>query len=234
MRCSATWARRRPQEITAGQAARILERVTPAGAVAQARCELAAVPHRHPPSRCPAARHQQEAGRGGQSRTRPDRHLRRRPGHRRHGDRGRAPGVPVPQPEPLRRLQRHRPGRGVLRRPEGLPAVAARQPQAQPCDPHGRGHPDPAQAQPGPQTPDQRRLRAAPSDRPGTLGRMGRGHTACQGAAAAPRAPDSHSRACHHHTPVTTADPAPIQPNRAFQRRAAHSAVTSKKPHKTT
>ena len=34
--------------------------------------------------------------------------------------------------------------------------------------------------------------------------------------------------------PVTTAGPAPIQPNRAFQRRAAHSAVTSKKPHTTT
>ena len=34
--------------------------------------------------------------------------------------------------------------------------------------------------------------------------------------------------------PVTTAGPAPIQPNRAFQRRAAHSAATSKKPHTTT
>ena len=43
MRCCATWSpaviRR---EITAGQAARILERVTPSGAVARARCELAA------------------------------------------------------------------------------------------------------------------------------------------------------------------------------------------------
>jgi hypothetical protein len=34
--------------------------------------------------------------------------------------------------------------------------------------------------------------------------------------------------------PVTTAGPAPIQPNRAFQRRAAHPAATSKKPHTTT
>ena len=42
MRCSATWCPAAVRkEITAGQAARILERVTPAGAVAQARCELA-------------------------------------------------------------------------------------------------------------------------------------------------------------------------------------------------
>jgi transposase len=34
--------------------------------------------------------------------------------------------------------------------------------------------------------------------------------------------------------PVTTAGPAPIQPNRAPQRRAAHPAATSKKPHTTT
>jgi transposase len=34
--------------------------------------------------------------------------------------------------------------------------------------------------------------------------------------------------------PVTTAGPAPIQPNRAFQRRAAHPAATSKKPRTTT
>jgi transposase len=34
--------------------------------------------------------------------------------------------------------------------------------------------------------------------------------------------------------PVTTAGPAPIQPNRAFQRRAAHSAATSRKPRTTT
>jgi hypothetical protein len=38
----------------------------------------------------------------------------------------------------------------VLRRPEGLPAVAAREPAGQLRDPHRRGHPDPAQAQPRP------------------------------------------------------------------------------------
>jgi transposase len=46
-------------------------------------------------------------------------------------------------PRPLRRLQRHRAHRGVLRAPEGPPAVAAREPARQPRHPHGRGHPDP-------------------------------------------------------------------------------------------
>jgi len=74
-----------------------------------------------------------------------------RPGDRRHRDRRRPPGVPVPWPGPLRLLERHRPGRGVLRRPqEDLPAVAARQPAGQPRHPHGRDQPDPAQAQPRP------------------------------------------------------------------------------------
>ena len=59
-------------------------------------------------------------------------------------------GVPLCQPGSLRRLQRHRPHRGVFRRPEGLPAVPARQPPPQPRHPYGRGHPDPLPAQPGP------------------------------------------------------------------------------------
>ena len=33
---------------------------------------------------------------------------------------------------------------------KGLPAVPAGEPPAQPCHPHGRDHPDPARAQPGP------------------------------------------------------------------------------------
>src|SRR5579864_7031007 len=66
---------------------------------------------------------------------------------------------------------------------KGLPAVPARQPPARPCHPHGRGHPDPLPAHPGPrllrqeagrgqdrqrsaaraETPDQRRdLRLPP------------------------------------------------------------------------
>ena len=43
----------------------------------------------------------------------------------------------------LRRLQRHRTDRGVLRAAQGVPAVAARQPSPQPRHPHGRRHPDP-------------------------------------------------------------------------------------------
>jgi Transposase len=81
-----------------------------------------------PPGR-PAPRVRQEAGGCGPGlRHLPDRPVRRRPGHRRAGHRRCSRCDPVPQPQPLRRLQRHRAGRGVLRRPEGPPAVAARQP----------------------------------------------------------------------------------------------------------
>ena len=41
------------------------------------------------------------------------------------------------------------PNRGVLGRPESPPAVAARQPPAQPRDPPGRGYPDPYRHSPG-------------------------------------------------------------------------------------
>jgi hypothetical protein len=58
--------------------------------------------------------------------------------------------VPVRRPGPVRRLQRHRPDRGVLRRAEDPPALAARQPAAQPRHPHGRNHPDPVRPQPRP------------------------------------------------------------------------------------
>ena len=135
-----------PEEITAAQAARILGSATPSGTAGQARGELAAellADMRRLDAQIREAG--EEAGHRGQGLGhQPDRHLRCRPGHRRHGDRGRAPGVPVPGPGSLRRLQRHRAGGGVLRRPEGLPAAAARQPAAQPRDPHGRGQPDPA------------------------------------------------------------------------------------------
>jgi hypothetical protein len=42
------------------------------------------------------------------------------------------------------------PGRSVLRQPEGLPAVAAREPADEPRHPDGRGHPDPLPAHQGP------------------------------------------------------------------------------------
>jgi hypothetical protein len=83
-------------------------------------------------------------------RDQPDRAVRRRPGHRRDRDRRRPRRVPLRRPGPLRRLQRHRADRGVLRPAEGLPAVPAREPPARPRHPHGRGHPDPPPAQPGP------------------------------------------------------------------------------------
>jgi Transposase len=146
------------------------------------------VPDRPAPPGCPAAPDQEEArrrgpGLGHQS----HRRLRRRPGDRRHHRRRLRRRIPVPQPRPLRRLQRHRPGRGVLRQPEDPPPLAARQPAHQPRHPHGRDHPDqpPAQRRPRvlrqeadrgqdaqrscpvPQAPDQRRsLRPTPGRRP--------------------------------------------------------------------
>jgi hypothetical protein len=131
-------------EITAGRAARILGQIRPAGPAAEAHRELAAellADIRH----LDAQRHEVKkklATRGQGVRHQPHGGLRRRPGHRRHRHRRCRHRGPVPHPGPLRRLQRHRPDRGVLRRKEDLPAVAARQPQAQPRDPHGRDHSD--------------------------------------------------------------------------------------------
>ena len=68
------------------------------------------VPGRPPPPGRPAARGQQEAGRRGSGLGhQPDRPVRCRPGDRRHRDRRRAPGIPVPGPGSLRLLERHRP-----------------------------------------------------------------------------------------------------------------------------
>ena len=75
--------------------------------------------------------------------------------------------------------------KGLLRRPQGLPAVPPRQPPPQPRDPHGHGHPDPLPAHQGPrllqqetsrrqnpersaaraQTPDHRRHLQVPARR---------------------------------------------------------------------
>jgi Transposase len=139
-------------EITAGLAARVLDQVTPDGAAAAARHDLAteflAGLRRLDTQRRECAKKLAAAVRAcgtsltGLSGAGP---VIARAGHRR-----RSRGDPVPQPQPLRRLQRHRAGRGVPRRPEGLPAVATRQPASQPRHPPGRDHPDPAQAQPRP------------------------------------------------------------------------------------
>ena len=108
------------KEISAGQAARILGQITPSGAVARARCELAAgflTDIRHLDAQLRDTG--KKPGRSRESlRQQPDGDLRRLPGDRRHRNRRRPPGVPVRKPGPLRRLQRHRPGRGVLRRPQ--------------------------------------------------------------------------------------------------------------------
>ena len=138
--------------ITASAAARLLDSITPAGAVDAARCELAAAfieDLRRIDAQLRATRKTLTTAvqAAGTSLT---------------GLFGVGPviaaavigdvtrRVPVPRPGPLRRVQRDRADRGVLRQAQDLPAVPAREPQAQPCHPHGRGHPGPAPAQQGP------------------------------------------------------------------------------------
>jgi transposase len=177
------------KEISAGQAARILEQVRPSDAVVKARCELAAefvddirrldAQLRDTNKKLAAAVRVSGTGLTGLFGVGPV-----------------IAGTVIgdvrqvfrfPSRDHFAAFNGTAPGGGVLRRPEGLPAVAARQPQAQPCDSHGRDHPDPLPAQPrtrllrqeagrgqdaqgspaGAQTPDQRRhLRGAGGRRP--------------------------------------------------------------------
>jgi transposase len=134
------------KQITAGQAASVLERVTLSGPIGAARRELAAQfleDLRRIDGQLREA-NKKLAAAVRASGTTVTEVCRRRPGQRRHHHRRRHRREPVPHPRSLRRLQRHRPDRGLLRRPEGLPAVPAREPADQPRDPHGRRYPDPA------------------------------------------------------------------------------------------
>jgi hypothetical protein len=116
-------------ELTAGQAAQLLGSITTCDAVAAARRELAAqftadlrgtdAQMRDIKKKLTVA--VRAAG------TQPDQAVRGRPGDRRHGHRRRPRPVPLPQPGPLRRLERHRAGRGFPRasgRSTGCPAAA--------------------------------------------------------------------------------------------------------------
>jgi transposase len=137
------------KEITAGQVARILEQTEPSGAVALARHELAGeflADLRHLDAQLRDTKKKLAAAvrASGTSVTEV---FGIGPGQRRHHHRRRHRHDPVRQPGPVRRLQRHRPDRGVVGKPEDLPPVAARQPAHQPRHPHGRDHPDPPPAQ---------------------------------------------------------------------------------------
>ena len=72
-----------------------------------------------------------------------DRDLRSRPDHRRDRHRLHRRHRPVPDRRALRRVQRHRTDRVLLVRAHRAPAVATRQPDVEPRDPHDRRHPDP-------------------------------------------------------------------------------------------
>ena len=91
-----------PKEISAAQAEKILEQVTPSGAAELARAELAA---EFLADRCPAPPDQQEARRGGPGlRHQPHAAVWRRACGRRHRDRRRRRGVPFPWPGSFRCL----------------------------------------------------------------------------------------------------------------------------------
>jgi hypothetical protein len=137
------------EEITAGRAGKILAQIRPAGAAGQARCELAA-------ELLADVRHLD-----GQ----------RREVKKKLAAAVKASGTTVtsvfgvgpviaatiigdvvtvarfPARDHFAAYNGTPPGRGVLWREEDLPAVAARQPQAQPRHPHGRDHPDLARSQ---------------------------------------------------------------------------------------
>ena len=89
--------------------------------------------------------------------------LRHRPDPRRDAHRLHRRHHPVRGPRPLRRLQRHRPRRVLLRRTRRAPRVPTREPPAQPRPAHGRDLP-------APPTPQRRtrllRPQASPRARP--------------------------------------------------------------------
>jgi hypothetical protein len=96
---------------------------------------------------------------------------------------------PLPHPRSLRRLQRHRPGRGVLRWLQGVATFAPWEPHAQPRHPHGRRHPD----------------AMTPPSRSGLLRPHDRRRQDTQGSAACPQA--THQRCAlgghdHRRSPV--------------------------------
>ena len=139
-----------PDEIYAGKAAELLAGVEPDSAIAAARVELAdelledlrRVDGQIAESKKRLAQVVAASG------TTVVDDLRGRPRRGRHRRRPYWRRRPLPDPRPLRRVQRHRTDRGVLRRTQGVAALAPRQPQPQPRHPHGRRHPAALRAQP--------------------------------------------------------------------------------------
>ena len=138
-----------PKKIIADRAARLLGSITPPDAVAAARRELAAAlveDLRRIDGQLRETRKKPDTAVRA-SGTSGDRPVRGRPGHRCHHHRRGPRRVPLHEPRPLRRLQRHRAHRGLLRAAQGPPAQQARQPAGQPRHSHGRRHPDTPEAQ---------------------------------------------------------------------------------------
>ena len=158
-------------EISAAQATRLLDELEPAGAVAAARhavaSELVADLRRLDDQLRDTKQRITAAVKA--SKTTLTAAVRGRTDRRRHDHRRRRRHRPLPEPGPVRRLQRHRTDRGLLRRAatQGVPPVTTRQPSTQPRHPHGRRHPDPPSPQPRPRLlrpQDRRRPQRQRSD----------------------------------------------------------------------
>lgn len=138
-----------PEEITAGKAASLVASLEPQTAVAAARVELA---HelienlRRLDAQMKESKKRLEVvvEASGTTPRRSSASGRRS----RHRGRDRRRDRPIRQPGPLRRLQRHRARRGVLRRAHDLPAVPTGQSPDEPRHPRGGHDPDPVPPQP--------------------------------------------------------------------------------------
>ena len=240
-----------PKAIIAAHAAELLDSITPAGAVDVARCELAAAfleDLRRIDAQLRDTKNKLTTAVRATG-TSLDRAVRGRPRHRRHRHRRRRRPFPLPGPGSLRRLQRHRADRGLLRQTKGLPAVPAREPAAQPRHPHGGGHPDPpaSQRRAAPTT-----TRNSPRERPAkrhsapsngasatpsspacgpTPGRQQPTRTAREGSRGTTLSPARPARPRHRLFGQATPGPGPRLRPRPAPRRAK---TTARKPSKTS
>jgi transposase len=130
------------KEITVNAAQDLLDRIEPTDPVAQIRHDLASE-HlgdlRHVDTQMRASRRRLEAAVRA-SGTTVNRHLRCRARRRRDGHRTRTQHRPVRGPRPLRRLRRDRTNRVRIRWPIHPTTLPAREPPAEPCDPHRSRH----------------------------------------------------------------------------------------------
>jgi hypothetical protein len=219
------------KEITAGQASRILEQAAPPGASAQARHELACqflndLRNLDTQLRATKKKLAARSGRAGQPSLASSASGPSSPApssatpatFRASPAGGTSPPITAP------------PGRGLLREPEDLPAVAARQPAAQPRPPHGRDHSDqpPAQRRPHLLRPEDRRGKDPQRSRalPHCGGSPTRSTPASKPTPARPRKPRPRAREGNRGTTLSPARPAHTPQPRLFGQATPGPATT--------